>query len=196
MISIWESHCKGASLREIQQQFNIHNATVFRAIRRLKEYMKITEPIAPDKIILRAYEDSSDASLLFSTWIKSIWYETHGLREAESSKNLIDQKFKRQKTRDIRRFIAHPDAEIRIACLEFDPDQIIGWSAIINATIEFVYVKIKYRNEGVATLLTKGFTHIVKPMTIIGRAIMTSHNLKVKETEDARKRNETEAWQA
>jgi hypothetical protein len=182
MVKVWKSYCDGFSLREIAKQFGIHNSSIFRALRKMKENMTLVdlnkEPHA--SVIIRAYDPNSDAPFVFASWRNSVWFDTH-------TQNALDPRFFRIKTKEIRTFLDHPDISTRIACLNEDPDQIIGYAVLMNLTIEFVYVKQDYRNQGIATLLTKGFQDIAQPSTKIGSSIARNHKLKIKENEVGRK---------
>lgn len=181
IMQIWECHCNGASLREIEKQFNIHNATVFRAINRLREMANIMD-IKPEstKIIIRDYETSSDAPLVFASWRNCLWFDNH------TEQDPPNPGFYRMTTRKINLLLREPSTKVKIACLQDDPDQILGYSAFSHSTLEFVYVKNDYRKQGIATLLTKGFSDIVNPMTKIGKAIADKKNLKVKENSNVK----------
>jgi hypothetical protein len=67
-----------------------------------------------------------------------------------------------------------------VACLKDDPNFIAGCSVIIKNNIEWVYVKIDYRERGIAKILTKGFETVSEPTTKIGKAITFNHDLKIK----------------
>jgi len=41
MVAIWKAHCEGDSLRTIEKKFKIHNVTVYRIIKKLREVSKL-----------------------------------------------------------------------------------------------------------------------------------------------------------
>lgn len=173
MLGIWRAHCEGLSLREIEAEFNIHNTTIFRAIKKLEDLMNIMDLDPIETVVIRPYESKSDDPFLFSSWRNSVWFDAH-------TNNQIDPVFYRQKTKEIKILLNIPGVETRMACLKNNPDQIVGYSVLNHNTLEFVYVKLDYRNQGVAKLLAKGFLDIAKPCTKIGNAIKKNHNLKEK----------------
>jgi hypothetical protein len=176
MVLIWRSHCDGLSLREIEKLYEIPNATIFRAIRKIKEFMKIMDLDQKQVVITRSYDPQVDNPFIFSTWRNSVWFDTHKDDE-------VDHVSFRVMTKEIRRVLEKQNAEVRIACLKEDPTHLIGYGVLDNGTIEFVYIKIDYRNQGVATLLTKGFHDIAKPKTRLGAIIAKKKNLILKEKE-------------
>lgn len=186
LVKAWQSHCDGASSREIAKEYKISAFCGWYVINKIKELMKIMdlneikeEP--KESVILRSYNPEIDTPFLFSTWRNAIWFDTH-------TNNEINPIWFRLKTKQIKLILEKPDIKIKIACLRGNIDQIIGYSVIDDLTIEFVYVKINYRNQGVATLLTKGFKDIVKPETKIGHGILKKK--KLVEKGDLNGRNE------
>jgi len=177
MLNIWESHCEGLSTREIGLKFDLFHVTIFRAIRRLKELIKIMDlDQTKETVVIRLFDSVNDSPFLFATWRKSLWFMDH------TEKDPIDPAFFKQKTNHIKNILAF--SKVNIACLKSDPDHIVGFSVFCYKKIEFVYVKIKYRKQGVATLLTKGFVTIAKPFTKIAEAIAKEHNLIVEENRE------------
>jgi predicted DNA-binding protein YlxM (UPF0122 family) len=189
MVNIWELHCEGFSLREIEKQFNIHNSTIFRAINRVREMANLMNDNSKT-IVIRQYNPNTDAPLLFASWRNSIWFDAH---PAELKPNPV---FYRIMTKKINNMLRNPETEIRIACLADDCDEIKGYSVFCSNILEFVYVKLDYRHQGIATLLSKGFSSITKPMTKIGKAIADKKNLKIKENQNGRNSNPPEEKRA
>lgn len=179
MIQIWEYHCEGASLREIEKRFNIHNSTVFRAINRLREMAKLMNDESKT-IVIRDFNPEIDAPLLFASWRNCLWFDAH---PADVKPNPI---FYRMTTKKINCLLRDPQTKVRIACLEDDPNEIKGYAVLTNWTIKFVYVKLDYRKQGIATLLTRGFLNVSKPSTKIGKAIVNKKNLKEKQDEGSK----------
>lgn len=181
MVKIFERHCEGYSLREIEKQLDIHYVTIFRAINRLREMAKLMDEKEDSKtIIIRHYNSVTDAPLLFASWRNCLWFENH---PAEAKPNPI---FYRMMTKKINLLLKVPNTNIKIACLQDDPNEIKGYAVLSGPTIEMVYVKLDYRKQGIATLLTKGFVNITKPITKIASAIANKKNLKIKENQNVK----------
>lgn len=71
---------------------------------------------------------------------------------------------------------------IKIACLQEDPDVILGYS-ILNAnyaTIHWVYVKAAWRNKGIGRSITPRNPLYVSHLSKLGQKLM---NEKLKNTE-------------
>lgn len=180
IIHIWTDHCEGLSSREIGRKHKIFYVTIHRAIRRIEELIKIMDLTDSNKtVVLRDYESFTDDPFIFSTWRKAVWFDK------QKPTDSLDPIFFRQKTKQIRNILASPNILIRLACLKDDPDQIIGYSILDNMVIEFVYVKVDYRKQGIASLLTKGFKSCAQPTTKIGASIIKRHDLSIQgEKED------------
>lgn len=186
MILIWELHCEGLSIREIGKHVNIYFVSVFRAIKKLKEMadlMDLTED--PKKIILRNYDEETDAPLIFASWRNALWFDLH---PNEEKPNPV---FYRMMTKKINMMLRNPNTKVKIACLADDHNEIKGYSVLCGTTLEMIYVKLDYRNQGVATLLCRGFKTIAKPLTKIARAIADKKNLK--ENQDGREETENQS---
>jgi hypothetical protein len=177
MINIWGSHCKGLSLRQLENKYKIPNPTIFRAIRKLKGFMKIMDLNQNVVVVIRSFDPEEDSKLIFSSWRKSVWFDTH-------ENNQIDFAFFRKKTKEIKNILNDSNTIVKIACDKNKPDQIVGYSVMTNNSIEFVYIKFDYRKEGIATLLTKGFKTIAKPSTKIGASIAKNHGLKERDEKE------------
>jgi hypothetical protein len=67
---------------------------------------------------------------------------------------------------------------IKVACLEDDPDVILGWIMHHNETVDFVFVKKSYRKLGIARLLWPDNVTTVSHITDIGNAVRKKMNLK------------------
>lgn len=182
-LKIWRLHCDGFSVRAISKEVGIYYASVFRAIKNLREVARFMDD-SSKIIIIRDYNPGMDAPLLFSSWRNCLWFDAHPL---DTKPNPT---FFRMTTKKIHRLLKDPNTKVRIACLEDDPNAIKGYVALNNDTIEFVYVKADYRKEGIATLLTKGFKNISNTCTKIGKAIALKKNLKIKENQDGREEAE------
>jgi len=172
--TIWTAFIDGSSERDIASAVNVSPFTVHHTIVRLKEWMNtmsIEEQIPREtKVIIRPYDHETDGAFLFSTWRNSIWYENH--KEPQTNK------FHRVINKEIRDILRA--SKVKIACLDDDPNQIVAYAVMNDKTVEFVYVKIGYRKNGIAKILTKGFTHVAEPLTRIAKAIVTRKELKVR----------------
>lgn len=67
---------------------------------------------------------------------------------------------------------------IRIACLNDDPDVILGWVMFHNQTLDFVFVKKSYRKLGIAKLLCPEDITTVSHITDQGNSIRKQRKLK------------------
>ena len=181
----WELHCNGYSSREIAKQYHISAFCGWYVIKRLKEGLHLMANDDSKMIIVREYNPGMDAPLLFSSWRNCLWFDAN---PGDKKPNPI---FFRMTTKKINCLLRDPQTKVKIACLQDDANEIKGYSVITNQTIQFLYVKSDYRKQGIATLLSRGFHDIVKPMTKIGIAIALKKNLK--EKQDGREETKEEA---
>jgi hypothetical protein len=173
---IWNLYVEGVTWREIAKQIGIHESTVSRVIIKLTEIMNLTgEPPPMDnvKVVVRQFDPIDDTALIYSTWRNALWYD-HDQTEKDSTA------FYRASNAMIKRTLALPNVEVKIACNQDSPTQIVGYAVMQSTNVIFTYVKIDFRNQGIAAMLTKGFVTISTPETVIGKAIKKDKNLKEK----------------
>jgi len=184
--NIWELHCEGNTVRQIERKLETSYILVHRTIKKLTEWMNImaieTEispyndsRIKPVKIILRKYNTYSDSAFIYSTWRNALWY-SQDLDDSHSNE------FFRQANRHIRSIMENQNTTIKIACTADDKDQIAGFAVLTNKNIEFVYVKLHWRKQKIANLLTKGFETVSYPFTPLAADIVNKHDYKIKRT--------------
>lgn len=116
-------------------------------------------------VIIRPYQES-DKPLIFSSWRNAIWYETH---TGTDPRNDIDPKWFKEKTEEIKKCLE--SATVNMASLKSDPNFLVGYAVIKDKTVEFVYVKLDYRKQGIASILCKGLK-LGQPVTKVGSAIV------------------------
>lgn len=178
---IWEGYCEGKTLRELETEHKISDNRILVLIRKITDWMNLmdTRPDSMESqslatIILRDYDSGVDDPMIYSTWRNAVWYDK------EDRDDQLASAFYSQITKAIKALLKYPDVRVRIACDKEDPDFIAGYSVMKGDNLEFVYVKINYRNKGIAKLLTKGFKSVAIPDTKIGAAIAYKNEYIVK----------------
>lgn len=185
---VWDLYINGSAERVIAQTLAINDSAVHRTIKKLTEYMNlmdVEQPLTEEKVetvVLRPFEPEIDLPFIYSSWRNSLWYD-------EKRDETKADKFYRLATREIKFKLRDPHSSVRIARLDSNASSIVGYSVFIGKNLEFLYVKADYRNQGIGSLLAKGFETISDPLTKAGRAIALTHKLKVKE-EDGRIKEE------
>lgn len=121
-------------------------------------------------VVVRDFLES-DRPFIFSSWRNSSFFGVpHGTRPEAAG-------FFARKTREIGQILAR-NARVRIACLEDDPQLIIGYSVSTARHLEWIYVKDGFRKQGIGQLLFPKDTETVSAhMTKIGAAIAKAKNL-------------------
>jgi hypothetical protein len=71
---------------------------------------------------------------------------------------------------------SRPGIVIRVACLESDPDVILGFSVAQNNVLHFVFVKPQWRKIGIAKMLVPEGIDTVSGFTRVGDVIRRKKN--------------------
>lgn len=114
--------------------------------------------------IIRDARSGSDHAFLYSTWRNALWYSE------KREQKLADQFYKEASER-ISSLLKLRNIKIRMACLNEDPDMLLGWAVMQDDHLYFAYVKIDYRRKGIGNLLVRGFTTFSPPETKIGKSL-------------------------
>lgn len=110
------------------------------------------------KIVIRPFNPETDSGLIYDSYPKGV-YHASCLRIVESKTDWMNEFYETVK----KQLLA---ATIRVACIEDDPNKILGYSIIDGDMLEFVYVKEMFRNNGIGTLLTKDKFRTINPFTL------------------------------
>lgn len=122
------------------------------------------------QIVTRKFNPSQDAGLIYSSYPKGVYYGSHTPINPKDDYKVKSKWFKEfyLKVKD-----QLASSTILIACPTDDQSTILGYAIITGTTLEFVYTKELFRNQGIATLLLKNqpieeYRHITK----VGWAIL------------------------
>jgi hypothetical protein len=127
---------------------------------------------SPVKIKIRSMNLAQDQAFIYATWTRGLFHSPNKPIRESWIEWLPGQNA----------HIAHSlhEYETKIACLEDDPETILGYSVMNGDCIEWVYVKDlqdmngdSIRKNGIATLLTQGAKRAnMIQATRLGRKIM------------------------
>ena len=124
------------------------------------------------KVILRPFQLLLDAGLIYSSYPKGVYhgsYEPITQDKSEWFKAFYATVKRQLETLENRH-------NITIACMEDDPNAILGYIIVENDVLQFLYVKELIRNQGIATLLAKQYKiKDVANLTKVGHAILSKH---------------------
>lgn len=98
-------------------------------------------------VVIRDYIPSMDDPLIYSSWTKNNWYspkEPIQIPKAEWFK---------LKIKSIKQVLE--TSSVRVACLSDDPNVIAGYAILDQGRVLWVWVKDRYRRQGIAKLLTQ-----------------------------------------
>jgi hypothetical protein len=103
-----------------------------------------------------------------STWRNNLWFELHpGSEGRERTDESYD--FFKSTSKSIDKILE--SSRVTVACDENDPEFIYGYSVIQDHVLIWVYVKIEYRGNKIAKLLSKDAQEIGEPTTKAGHDV-------------------------
>lgn len=102
------------------------------------------------KVVARPFVPELDSGFIYATMPKAIYFK-HSTPIDQEKRDWFQAFHEYMKWLLI-------NSEIEIACLDEEPDFVIGYAILCNNKIEFVYVKKDYRKKKIATLLLKNKT--------------------------------------
>lgn len=120
--------------------------------------------------ILIRQPEPNDINFILSTMLKGLYYGSKFWQEVEQESFFLHyEPF--VKTLMLK-------SSIQIACLEDDPDVILGYSMSRANVLDFIFVKKSYRKLGIGRLLYPSSIDTVSQITDIGNSIRKKLNLK------------------
>lgn len=186
--SIWVDYCEGKTIRQSEVTYKVSDTTVFRVIQTVTEWMKLmdTRPqimeadeMPPSTtIFVRPMNIETDLPMIYASWRNALWYD-------EARDERLASEFFSQATQSIKKMISDRNTAVQIACSKEDPDFIAGYSVMTGTELQWVYVKIAYRKQGIGRILAKGAKTYADPMTRVGVKIL--EELRKKENADGKK---------
>lgn len=128
------------------------------------------------KVVIRNMDREQDQACIFSTWRNAAYYG------ALEKPNVEAKDYFREKTAEIREVL--DTAMVRIACLQWAPEVILGYSVYRDTHLDFIYVKLEFRGKGIGSvLMPKNIQTITPNLTKIGKVIAKKKNLFIKANE-------------
>lgn len=125
-------------------------------------------------VIIRPFCPETDEACVYSTWRNASYY---GMPARNSKTN--GKEFFRKQTALIRDILKN--AYVRVACLKDDPMTIIGYSVTTDKHLDFIYVKVEYRNKGIGRLLMpKNIQTVTNRLTKIGLVLVDKNKFQVR----------------
>jgi hypothetical protein len=188
LLAIWNDHLEGSTLRQIEKQHGISDNRALVLINRIGEWMSLQDTRAdapeselkPATIVLRKFDPEGDSGFIYASWRNALWFDDK-IRDER-----LAHSFFSKASKAIKAVLAYPTLSVRIACLQDDHNLIVGYSVLVGDHMDWIYVKIDYRNKGIGRLLSRGVKTYSDPQTTIGKAILASHHLSLKENEDGK----------
>lgn len=107
-----------------------------------------------------------DFNFVKATWIKALRFGNAWFAKSEGAS------YYKAYSRVLDALLASPDLTVKVACLADEPDLILGYAAYRGDTIDFVYVKKRWRGVGIATGLLPAKFHKVTHLTDLGKSIL------------------------
>lgn len=113
----------------------------------------------------------SDEVFIYSTMLRGLYYGNSWFSKiprklfVENYKKVIEHTFKR------------PDLDIKVACVKNDPDEIKGYSILLNheKALMWVFVKKMWRKNGIAKALVPSTVQEVMNLTTLGDELLKKY---------------------
>lgn len=167
---IWSLHCMGLSTRQIAHRIGrIDHCTVFQAIKRISVVILDTSDVTCINLINIRDGKVSDEDLIYSTWIRPLYHDS------DENSDIDRDVFVKATRKRIASILSRPSVSIKIACLNDDPDVIIGYSVIEWRKLWWVYVKKAWREMGIAKRLIPDSVNSCGPLTRRGKYLKPSN---------------------
>lgn len=129
------------------------------------------------RLISRPFNPQLDKNCIYALWRNSSFYSNNTKRYGPATTHTI--KIKKQQTERIRKILQN--AQVRVACLEDDPNIIIGYVVYTRDHLDWIYIKPDYRRQGIASMITpRDIETFTDETTKIGQKIIDKKKLKVK----------------
>lgn len=125
-------------------------------------------------VIIRPFIPHEDEAMIYASWRNSSFYSAF-----EKPKEKPTNYF-RQQTAKIKEILK--SADVKIACLQDAPMVIVGYSVSRGTHLDWIFVKVDYRNKGIGALLfAKNIQTVTNHITKIGAILVKKKNLKIGE---------------
>jgi len=130
-------------------------------------------------VIIRPFNPNSDSGFIYSSYPKGAYYGAHDT--SESVPPLKDRDNAKIKAQWFKAFYQQVQQQlisstVLIACISDEPNTVLGYAILSGTTLEWVYVKELFRNQGIAKLLVKNQqVETYRNITKVGFAILSKH---------------------
>ena len=107
--------------------------------------------------------DETDLPFIFSTWLKGLYHgnELYG----KTNQDLFYSKYHKVIEALLK------VSEVKIACLQDEPDVVLGYSVALGNTLHWVFVKKAWRKLGISKSLVNPTITTVSHLTKVGESI-------------------------
>lgn len=110
-----------------------------------------------------------DWNFILATWLK-------GLRYGNDWFGMVDPSvYYEAYQKVIERILQSPGTDVRVACLKDSPDVILGYAVIRDSTLDWVFVKSRWRTIGIARSLVPENINTVSHLTEIAKSLLKKH---------------------
>ena|ERR1700677_764254 len=115
---------------------------------------------------VRDWDKNKDIDFIMATWLRGLRYgnDWFGMIVASSYFSFYQQ--------FIEQLLKNPNVSVKIACLQDDPEVILGYSVYHKNILHWVFTKKAWRKIGIAKKLVPIETSTVTHLTAIGKSIM------------------------
>lgn len=123
------------------------------------------------KVSLRSHVES-DLPFIFSTWLKGLYHGNPLYRKIEQG--IFYPKYHKVLEAVLK------SSTVVVACLEDEPDVVLGYAVYRDLTMHWIFVKKAWRKMGIAKQLVVPNITAVSHLTKIGESLIKSKGLNWK----------------
>lgn len=87
-----------------------------------------------------------DLGFIIDTWLKSYW-------DAPAVRGMTRDDYYAVFKPRVREILARPNVTVRVMCPDGDDDTVIGWAALEDVCLHYVFVRREFRHNGFARQL-------------------------------------------
>ena len=126
-------------------------------------------------IVIRDYRPDADKNFVMATFLRGVYYGDTWF--SLIPKNIFMNAYKKF----AEAIVNNPKTIIKVACLQDDPDVMVGYSILSSdfSAITWVFVKAAWRKQGIARQLLPQLPTTVTHLTPLGKSLLPKFKTQV-----------------
>lgn len=118
-------------------------------------------------VIVRDYRPE-DKNFVMATFLRGVYYGDTWFSAIPKDIFMANYKL------FVEALISRPSTVVKVACLEEDPDVLVGYSVLSSdfSAVHYVFVKAAWRKQGIAWQLLPQYPQLVTHLTATGKVLL------------------------